>query len=392
MISEAVEQLIQDWSQESDAEILLQLTKQGADAVFVLNQIKGRRKASSKLPSWCRAGIVFPPYLSIEQCSSEATARWKQQFVQDKTVLDLTGGFAVDSSIMAQVAKRLSYCEQQEELATIVAHNTKIMGLDNMKVFHGNGLDIMENHLLVDLIYIDPARREQGTDKKKKLYRLADCTPDVQEIYPRLLDKAKQVLIKLSPMIDIHHLQSSLEYIRQIQVVAVQNEVKEILVLLESPNQQSITNKTSLTAVNIDTGNIDVYQSFDAANEPLHYGNYQTFLYEPNRALLKADLHDEYAASLGLSKLHANTQLYTASSCLQDFQGRIFKIETEIPLKYKQFKKQHALSHANVISRNHPLKASEIEKRLQLKPGGDAYILAFQQEKSKKALLCQRIK
>ena len=261
------------------------------DLPFALDQIAGRQTARRKLPSWAATeGIVYPPHLSMEQCSSEQTARYKADMAgSGHRLVDLTGGFGVDFSVMARGFAEAVYVERQAPLCEIAAENFRLLGLHQAVVVCGDGTDYLQTMPPADLIYIDPARRD---DHGGRTYGIADCTPNVLSIRDLLLEKAERVLIKLSPMLDWRKAVSDLgsQYVREVHIVSVANECKELLILLYWPHNP-------------------------------HY------LYSPNASIMKAGCFAELATRFSLNQLAQNSHLFVSDKLVEDFPGRIFHVD-----------------------------------------------------------------
>ncbi|WP_268122994.1 class I SAM-dependent methyltransferase [Roseivirga pacifica] len=351
----------------------------------VVEQIASKQKAKHKLPSWYQQeGILFPPALSMEQASSERTATYKASLVKGKSMVDLTGGFGIDCYFLSKSFRRGVYVERQERLTQIAAHNYKVLGA-NVEVVHAQSEDYLATLEPVDLIYLDPARRD---DHNKKVVLLEDYAPNVLELMPLLQQKAKQVLLKVSPLLDIKLAIEQLSHVATVHVVAVQNEVKELLFLLD----YRVENEPTIHCVNFSKTEAQHYQ-FSLNEEELReaiIGDCSNFLYEPNASILKAGAFKSIAEKFGLKKLHANTHLYTSEVPVADFPGRVFKVKSEISLNKKYLKKTIPDLKVNITVRNYPQSVAQIRKKTGLKEGGANYVLAFTGLNGPTALLCEK--
>ena len=361
------------------------------DIQLAIRQIAGRQIAKIKIPSWYKnEDILYPQHISMEQSSSEATANYKAQLCEDNAMTDLTGGLGVDFSFLAKRFSSATYVEQQAELAEIAKSNFNTLGLHNVKVINGNAVEYLENMQTVDLIYIDPARRSSGG---QKTVFIEDCTPNLIEIENLLSVKAKRVMIKLSPMLDISLAIKSLKDISEVHVVSVNNECKELLFIKDKMNNNDTI---PFYCINIKNNKTDIF-SFSKEEEEktaIEYTNsLNTYLYEPNASIIKAGAYKSIGKSFSLNKLHPSSHLYTSDNLLPEFPGRGFKIKNVFSLNKKEVKESLSnIKQANISIRNFPLSVQEIRKRTGLKDGGDLYIFATTLSDEKKVLiLCEKI-
>jgi len=352
------------------SEIALLLSKHPElDKNFILNQINGLQKAKLKLPTFYQnKAIVYPVGLSMEQCSSEQTALFKSQLASGKTAVDLTGGFGVDAYFFSKQFDEVSYVEQNQELFEVVQHNFKVLNAP-IKCYQTSCEDFLDkNTQLFDLAYIDPSRR----DESKRVFKLAECTPNVIELLPQLLKTAQQVLIKTSPLLDIKQTLSDLKSVSKVWIVSVQNDCKEVLYLVN----KTTSSNPEIIAVNI-AKNTSTF-AFDYEKESTVFVDFsepQTYLYEPNASVLKAGGFKSIAAQFGLNKLAVNTHLYTSNELITNFPGRVFKITNTLDYNEKSVKTL-GLKKANIATRNFPDSTEQIKKKLKLSDGGSNYIFA----------------
>lgn len=338
--------------------------------VELVRQIESRRKCDKKLPLWFHAdNIIYQDKLNIEQTSSEVTAAYKVGLVQGKVLADLTGGFGIDSYYFSKRFNRIHHCEVFDELSAVAKHNAQVLGATNIDFYNGDGLEfIREYDGLLDCIYIDPSRRN---NIKGKVFMLKDCLPDVPENLELLFHKSDAIVIKTSPILDISMGLSELQYVAEIHVVAVNNEVKELLWLLKKGYEE----KVKLVAVNI-KGAVKQQFSYLLEEEELvvaSYGLPQTYLYEPNAAIMKSGGFKSIAAAFQLHKLHNNSHLYTGDAII-DFPGRSFRINEVIPYHKKTVKSRFQGTKANITTRNFPDKPDVLKKNLKIKDGGEVYL------------------
>ena len=380
-IEKASWDFVQEHQKSSPSELILKKhLYEGVDMNWAVKQIEARQKAEKKLPSWyANNKIEFPVRLSMEQSSSEATARYKAKLFSGDNMIDLTGGFGVDVLHFSNTFNKVIYCELDEELCRIVHHNSKVLGIENLEIKQGDSLEILNHlHLSFDLIYLDPARRDNN---QRKVVSFSDCRPDVLKYKKLLLSKTDILLIKASPMLDIPQALRELENVVEVIVLAVDNEVKELLFLLRNKTSEPVKK----VAVNIVKNEIHDFESLLTAeinfSEPIEY------LYEPNAAVLKAGLHDELAAKYKLLKLHPNSHLYTSNRLDENFPGRFFKINKLLKLKKKLIQQEVPEGKANVTVRNFPMDVAAIRKKTGLKEGGDIYLFATTLMNNEKVLI-----
>lgn len=334
----------------------------------LLTQIESKQKSKHKLSKWYNTdGIVFPPKLSIEQTSSEECAAYKASLVEGDTLIDLTGGFGIDCYYFAQRIKQVTHCEIQPELSAVVQHNYQQLQQSNITCIAGDSLVYLaETNQSFDYIYLDPARRNQN---KEKVFFLSDCTPNIVAHLDMLLSHTTTVLVKTSPLLDLQAGLSELKYVKAIHIVALQNEVKELLWIIEKDYIGSLT----LTAVNLTKTEPQITSFSWSDDSEATYAEPQTYLYEPNSALLKTGKFNAISAYFKVNKLHQHSQLYTSES-LMDFSGRRFKIKQHLPYNKATAKEYLQQQKANITVRNFPIKVDELRKKWKIKDGGDSYI------------------
>lgn len=350
------------------------------DMPMALQQIAGWQTARTKLPEWAAVdGILYPPRLSMEQCSSEATAKYKTTIpapsLREGSLVDLTGGFGVDFSFMARGFRKAVYVEQQPHLCEVARHNFRLLGLNHAEVVCGDGVEYLKNmRRPASLIYLDPARRDVNG---MKTYAIGDCTPDVAALKDLLLEKAELVMVKLSPMLDWHKAIDDLGEVSQMHIVSVDNECKELLVVLT----KNPTVPLRVVCVNIKHGGTaETFEYFPTPSANTHLPTPITqslYLYEPNASLMKAGCFAELAARYGVQPIGNSSHLFVSSEFVIDFPGRKFHIDSVTSLNKKELKQAlGGLRKANITVRNFPLPVAELRKRLKLSDGGDTYIFA----------------
>lgn len=342
----------------------------GIQPAELAQQVESRQRCRKKLPLWYGTpGIYYPPRLSIEQASSEATALYKSQLVSPSDeVIDLTGGFGVDSYYLAKRAKAVMYCEQNDILAPIARHNFKVLGAANITTEAVDGVAHLQRQPddAFDCLYIDPARRKNH----QKTFLFSDCEPDVTAWQDLLLQKAGKVLIKASPLLDITQARQTLRHISEIYIISVGNECKELLFVLK----RGFAGVPRLTAVSL-AGNQCQTFSFTPDEEQAtipDFGSPARYLYEPDAALLKAGAFKSISSRYQLQKLHPNTHLYTGEARHLDFMGRVFIIDRTMP--YAAFKKAKGSLKANVSARNFPLDTKALRGRHRIEDGGNLFL------------------
>lgn len=351
----------------------------------IVNQIEGGLKAKTKLPAWFgTAGIVFPPALSMEQCSSEATANYKASVFSGKSMLDLTGGFGVDCFSLARSFEQATYLEQMPQLVEIAKHNAGTLGLKHIRFVNTAAEDFLQsNSETYDLIYLDPARRDQA---QRKVFRFADCQPDISVLKDKLLQMARKVVIKASPLVDITLAIEELKFVAEIHVIALHNECKELLFILE---KDAMPENIKVVTVNLPKQERFIFSL--KAEKELHaeIGEISQYLYEPNAAVMKAGAFKSAGNSFGLKKLHANTHLYTSDTFLPDFPGRVFEVKQVMKVDKKLLTAYLPHLKANLTIRNFPSTVEELRKKLHLKDGGEDYIFASETLQGK-VLICTK--
>lgn len=346
----------------------------------IINQIAAREKAKDKLPTWFAAqNIVYPSKISVEQTSSETAAGYKSALVSGESLIDLTGGFGIDDFYFSKTIGKVTHCELNLELSAIAKHNFQILGANNIECLPGDSLEML---MLLDRqynwVYIDPARR---SDAKGKVFMLKDCLPNVPQYLDTYFNYTNNILIKTAPILDISAGLHELHSVKAIHIVAVNNEVKELLWLLE----KGFTGTPMLTAVNLTKDGEDV---FSASYEPADEAPYtlpKKHIYEPNAAIMKSGAFDAVAHHYSITKLHRHTQLYTSDELI-DFAGRRFVIDQILPYQKAEMKQLEG-KKMNVTVRNFPLPVEDIRKKWKIKDGGDAYVFFTTNIKNEKVVL-----
>lgn len=352
----------------------------------LLNQLQAKNKAKDKLPTWFGTeAIIYPQKISIEQTSSEQTAAYKATLIQGDTLIDLTGGFGIDDYYFAQYFKQVTHCEINPELSEIVAHNYSRLHVKNIDCQEGDSHDIIQKlNTRWDWIYIDPSRRN---DAKGKVFMLRDCLPNVPDSLEFYFQYTDHLLIKTAPLLDIKAGLSELRFVRKIYVVALDNEVKELLWEIENGYSGPIT----LQAVALTKENETVFSTVYDQPMVASYSAPQHYLYEPNSAILKTGAFDAVSAIYKIGKLHPHSHLYTSDTLL-DFPGRRFRIEAVIPYQKTEIKNHIEGKQFNVTTRNFPLSVEELRKKWKIKDGGKAYcFFSTNIDNEKIIVICSKI-
>ncbi|WP_461377874.1 THUMP-like domain-containing protein [Cloacibacterium normanense] len=329
----------------------------------LVQQIKGRKVAEKKFPFLNQENIIFPPNLNLEQASSQDTADFKKQFFKGEKFVDLTCGFGIDAYFLSQNFEEITLIEQNTELLDIVKHNWEVLG--RKANFINQKLEdfLKNNKENFDLIYLDPARRD---NHNRKVFLLEDLSPNIIEIQEQLSDISTEILIKLSPLIDIQHLVSSLQNIYKIWIIAVKNEVKEVLVYLKKTE-----NRPEISCINLQSTEPEFHFNLDDEKHcQSEFSAPKKYIYIPNNSVLKSGAFNLVSEKFGLKKLHQNTHIYTSEEKIEHFPGRIFETEE---INSKAIKKGEQF---NIITKNFPLKPEEIKKKYKIKDGGNQYLIA----------------
>ena len=368
----------------------------GVDMPEAVVQIAGWQISRKKIPSWADVpGLFYPKHLSMEQCSSELTARYKASLAEGDSFADLTAGFGVDFSFIARRFRQADYVERQEELCRLAAHNFPLLGLGHVRIHCADALAYLEQMEPVDCLFLDPARRDGHGGKT---VAIADCEPDICALEPLLVEKGRTVMIKLSPMLDIASALRDLTCVRRIHVIAAGGECKELLLVLRrQPDEaereagEAIITCVQLTDDGLSQSLSFTYSEERAADCPMA-DSVGLYLYEPGASLLKAGAYRLLASRCGVRKLHPNSHLYTSEEKV-DFPGRRFRVDAVSGFGKKESKTfLSAVEKANLTVRNFPSSVAELRKKLKLKEGGDVYIFATTLNDGRRVLIkCTKV-
>lgn len=414
-------EFIREYRERDIRQLALQANRfPDVDMPYALDQIQGWQIARRKLPKWAACdGVIFPPHLSMEQCSSEPTAQYKlnlatewttlnselstqncrkQQFkTQNSTIktstrmTDLTGGFGVDFSFTSCAFAAATYVERNEQLCHIVEHNLPLLGLNNATVVCADAVEYLSTVEPQTMLFLDPARRDEHG---AKTVMLADCTPDVVQLLPKLLEKSRFTMLKLSPMLDWHKAVDDLQgTVREVHIVSVGGECKELLLVLSTVVESELKVYCADLSTASDTSSIFVYtpgSSAPVANSKLKTQN-SKFVHEPNASIMKAGCFDELAAAYGVSPVSRNSHLFLSDEPVEGFPGRSFVVERVTTMNKGELRKALVgIEKANIATRNFPLTVAELRKRLKIKDGGDVYIFATTTAEGEHLLLISR--
>ena len=423
-------EFIREYRERDIRQLALQANRfPDVDMPYALDQIQGWQIARRKLPKWAACdGVIFPPHLSMEQCSSEPTAQYKlnlamewtcrieslelrvenselstqncrrQQFKTQNSkfktstrMTDLTGGFGVDFSFTSCAFATATYVERNEQLCHIVEHNLPLLGLDNATVVCADAVEYLSTVEPQTMLFLDPARRDEHG---AKTVMLADCTPDVVQLLPKLLEKSRFTMLKLSPMLDWHKAVDDLQgTVREVHIVSVGGECKELLLVLSTVVESELKVYCADLSIASDTSSLFGYtpgSSAPVANSTFNI-QHSTFLHEPNASIMKAGCFDELAAAYGVSPVSRNSHLFLSDEPVEDFPGRSFVVERVTTMNKGELRKALAgIEKANIATRNFPLTVAELRKRLKIKDGGDVYIFATTTAEGEHLLLISR--
>ncbi|APG59517.1 class I SAM-dependent methyltransferase [Christiangramia salexigens] len=349
-------------------------------------QMNGLKVAEKKFPELFKtSGILYPPKLNLEQSSSQVTAEYKASLVEGDFGIDLTGGIGIDSYYMSKKFQNYIYCEINQELAELARHNFKMLNANNISVHAGDGLEIIKNDTTqYSWIYLDPARRDNSGGK---VFKLKDCEPDVPRNLEYLFRISNNILIKTSPILDISAGLDELNFVKEIHIIAVRNEVKELLWILE----KGYDGPTNIKSLNIEKDiRQEFFANFEKVKNSYNYSEPEHYLYEPNAAIMKSGLFQSLAEELNLNKLHEHSHLFTSKEKIE-FPGRVFKIVDYKTYKTQDLKKHFKGSKANIAIRNFPDPVNDIRKKLKIKDGGKLYLFFTTNLRNEKiVIICEK--
>lgn len=394
LLQKNVQDFIEQHAQDDEQQLLLKhKIIFDLPASIIAWQISGRKKARTKIPLYFNTpNIVYPPGINLEQSSSEETAIFKTSVLSGAinsgdTLIDLTGGFGIDSLFFSRVFHQVKYIESNAELIEYSRHNHQVLGAQNIEHIHSTAEDFLSSFTgQTDCFFIDPSRR---TTSNQKVFKLADCEPNVVGLLPQIFEHSKNLLVKAAPLLDLQQGLLELKTVKHVWVISVKNEVKELLFLCEKDFQADAV----ITAVNLSSDH-EVF-SFKIAEEKITQAELSDpliYLYEPNASILKAGAFKTIAWRFSLHKLHPSTHLYTSEQLINNFPGRIFKTEALLKADAKSAVIYFPDGKANVITRNYPLTPDELKKKLKLHDGGDDYLIGCSGQRQKFLIAASRIK
>jgi hypothetical protein len=383
-------QVVQDFINQNISANITQLALQKnpfpeANWTLILQQIAAKQKAATKLPSWFQTpNIYYPSKVSVEQTSSEKTARYKSDLISGDALLDLSGGFGVDDFYFAQRFDQVIHCEIEGTLSEIVKHNFEQLGVSNIECISGDSEVTLANlNKSFDWLYVDPSRRNET---KGKVFMLKDCLPNVPEQLDFYFRFTSNIMIKTAPILDITAGLSELRNVKAIHIVALENEVKELLWLIE----KDWTGSPKITAFNLTKDKTETFTFEWDSVAVAEYSEPKTYLYEPNAAIMKSGGFDWISTQFKLKKLHPHSHLYTSDNLIE-FPGRVFAIDQIIPYNKTEMKLL-ANQKANITVRNFPDTVENIRKKWKINDGGNCYSFFTTDVNNRKiVLLCSKL-
>lgn len=398
MIDQLLQKNVQDFialhAQDDEQQLLLKYqTVFDLPASIIAWQINGRKKAKTKIPLYGNTpNIVYPPGINLEQSSSEETATFKATVLSDalvstNTLIDLTGGLGIDSFFVGRIFNSVIYVEPNAELLAYAKHNHQVLQANSIEHVHATAEAFLKSFTgTVNCFFIDPSRR---TSSNQKVFRLADCQPDTVSLLPQVFGHSKNLLVKAAPLLDLQQGLLELKTVKNVWVVSVKNEVKELLFFCE----RGYPGDPVITAVNLVSDHKPF--SFKLSEEkitPIGFSDPLNYVYEPNASILKAGAFKQVAKQFLLHKLHPSTHVYTSDLLIRDFPGRIFKIKNFLKADVKSARTHFPSGKANVFTRNYPLTPDELKKKLKLQDGGDSYLIGCTGVKKKFLIAADRLK
>jgi precorrin-6B methylase 2 len=338
------------------------------DRIFIATQVEARQKARDKIPEFYnRRKVLFPSAVAVEQASSSKAARYKSRLIKGGTLIDLTGGLGVDAYFFSRSAEKVIYVERDGNLTDFADHNFHVLGVKNIEVIHGDGIEyIQHSREKPACIYVDPSRR-QGS---KRIYRIEEAEPDVSSVYQELLKLSGRMVIKLSPLIDIRYLIQHFQFIKEIHVLAIEQDCREVILVLDSSD---FSDDPAVITCSIE-GNLEqiFITSWKKNETKTSFELPQRFIYDPNVAIRKSGLFNALGHRFNLKKLAPNSHLFTGNEYVDSFPGRAFHLSGILSMK--EFFRTKSIRKANIAARNFPLKVNEIRKRTGIRDGGEMYV------------------
>lgn len=347
---------------------------------LIVEQLLARQKAKGKLDEWLEhPEVLFPPPLSIEQASSISTGNYKSSLVSGNQLIDLTGGMGIDCLSLSKGFKTTTYVEENPMLCARFRHNSGFLSSQTIEIHNEEAASFLQRFDGTSTFYLDPARRD---NRKNKVFKLEDCSPDLIELMQLFREKASQVLVKLSPLLDLTAVLNEINHVKEVHIVSVKNDCKELLLLIDF----AYTGSPKIVAVNLETDQpAFTFQAEQEQNTTITYGEPEAFIYEPNASVLKAGAFKSIADQFDLLKVAPNTHLYGSSRYLENFPGRVYEIIEDASKKtLSAFTKSGTI---NVVTRNYPLSPAEIKKKYKIKDGGDLFLIGYRNSANKPKLV-----
>jgi 16S rRNA G966 N2-methylase RsmD len=376
LFSSAVQNFIDEHALDDIHQLLLKY--KAIDTVpisVIVDQIVGRRKAREKFKSWSeQKQLIYPPSINLEQSSSEQTARNKvamlsKEMALDTSLLDLTGGFGIDSYFFSRSLREVHFVEPNGDLLKIAQHNHAQLGVNNIQYHNSTAEEFLESSdRKFDVVYIDPSRRPKNS---QKVFSLNQCVPDVVLIQEKIWQITDRLLVKAAPLLDIEKALKDLKHVKKVSVVSVHNECKELLFYCEKPfESEPLIEAKNLT----ETEFAFSFKISDERKLEVKYSDPLQFFYEPNASLLKSGAFKTIASRFKINKLHPSTHFYTSEHRIDFFPGRVFKIESHVK-PHDKMRTFFPDGKANIITRNYPLTVQDLRKKTGLKEGGERYLI-----------------
>lgn len=405
VLSSEVQSFIRDHEQDDERQVVLRHKEvAGVPSSVIADQISGRRKAKDKIPTYYNASnIIYPPGINLEQTSSEKTAIFKSALLSDhcsspsrETVgkqslrqgVDLTGGFGIDTYFLSKLFSLFHYIEPNTRLLEIAKHNHQQLDTTNIQ-YHNNTAENFLSQLnhAVDFIFIDPSRRSEN----KKVFTFSDSEPNVVSLQEKIFEKSGLLMIKASPLLDIKLALKELSSVKKVFVLSVENEVRELLFLC----MRGFVNGAYIEAVNLSkqgTPRAFGFQFSEEENTDVSYSDPLLYLYEPGASILKAGAFKTISKRFALSKIHPSTHFYTSDLLVENFPGRIFKVEARVKPHPRALMEFFPEGKANVVARNYPLSVADLKRKTGISDGGSKFLIAFSGVKEKFVCVATRLR
>lgn len=391
MNKELLKPEVQDFIRQNIKSDLTRLVLKGSPfskitSAELAQQIAALATAKKKLPTWFSTNnIIYPPKINLEQSSSEITARYKASLVKGEKLLDLTGGLGVDDYCFAENLEEVIHCEINGNLSEIAKHNFQKLERNNITTHTGDGLEFLKHYPgNFNVIFLDPSRRDSHGGK---VFKMADCLPNVPANLQLLFEKSKMVLVKTSPLLDLKAGIEELKFVSEIHIVAVNNDVKELLWIL---NKETSAENPVIATINFTKSGVQKFQGIFQEKLQANYSVPKRYLYEPNSAVMKSGLFERLSLNTATFKLHANSHLFTSEE-KKEFPGRIFEITDILSFKTSILKKRFKGKKAHLSTRNFPESVVKLRKQLQIKDGGETYLFfTTNLQEEKIVLVCEK--